>query len=93
MKLYDAATGKLQARFRSGDRYVSALAFSPDGKALAVARYEKPMQLRDPTTGKVLAVVEDTQFPPSVAFSPDGRILAAGGADGRVKLWDIRAGK
>jgi WD40 repeat protein len=91
VKLYDVATGELRRRFDSGDREVSALAFSPDGKILAVARYEHDMQLRDAATGRVIAVLEETQFPPSVAFSPDGRILAAGGADGRVKLWDLPA--
>ncbi len=25
-------------------------------------------------------------------FSPDGRLLAQGGADGRVRIWRVRAG-
>jgi WD40 repeat protein len=93
VKLYDPATGELIRKDDSGDRYVSALAYSPDGKLLAVARYEKDLQLRDPATGKVLAAVPDTQFPPAVVFSRDGKLLAATGADGLVKLWDVAAGK
>jgi len=84
-----------------------SLAFSPDGKTLAVGRYLDGLQLWDVTTRKLKADVppaadtaDNTQFAVSLTFSPDGKILAAGGSTttglqqekGIVKLWNV-AGK
>ena len=76
---------------------INALAFSPDGKLLAVGTYQRVL-LCDPATRTVLKTWSghlDTVR--SLAFSPDGKLLAAGGgmsgALGQVRLWDVSAGK
>ncbi len=72
---------------------VNALAFSPDGKLLAVGTYQRVL-LCDPVSRTVLKTWSghlDTVR--SLAFSPDGKWLAAGGgmsgAIGQVRLWSI----
>lgn len=65
--------------------HVTAMAFSPDGKALASAgpgsvrvwNVATQRQIGDPLDGAT-----------SVAFSPDGRILATNTEDNTVLLWD-----
>ncbi len=72
---------------------VSALAFQPGGKLLALGSF-KEVRLVDPDTGKTVATLageaEDVR---SVAFSPDGKLLAAAGGfparGGEVKIWDV----
>jgi WD40 repeat protein len=71
---------------------ILALAFSPDGKELAVGGYHE-VTLWDPATGKLVGrignVAERTQ---RLAYSPDGTVLAAAsgtpGKVGEVKLLD-----
>src|SRR5215468_7736581 len=74
---------------------VNALAFSPNGKILAVA-HEDGFRLRHLTTGKEL-VRADRRGTFAVAFSSDGETIAMGMADGTIRLWptdaDTESGK
>ncbi len=70
---------------------VTAMAFSPDGKALAVAGY-KEVVVVDPATGKTLRRLAG--FPDqvtAVAYGPDRSLAGASGTPGRsgeVRVWD-----
>ncbi|MCK7508706.1 MAG: hypothetical protein MZV70_34855 [Desulfobacterales bacterium] len=51
---------------------VNSLAFSPDGKLLATAGYDKTIRLWDLDTGKELKSLVHVDIVNSLAFSPDG---------------------
>jgi WD40 repeat protein/mono/diheme cytochrome c family protein len=76
---------------------VSAVAFSPDGKVLAVGGY-KEARLVDPATGKSISTLSGhADLVRALAFSPDGRLLAAAGGEpargGEIKIWETATGK
>ncbi|KAF2186301.1 hypothetical protein K469DRAFT_664193 [Zopfia rhizophila CBS 207.26] len=73
--------------------YVNAVAFSPDGKALASASSDRTVKLWDEGTGAVLQTLEGHSGTVwAVAFSPDGKVLASASSDRTVKLWDAGTG-
>ncbi|MFF8730070.1 hypothetical protein ACF073_26855 [Streptomyces sp. NPDC015171] len=68
--------------------------FSPDGKTLATASYDRTVRLwnvsdphRPTPLGKPLT--GHGSWVSSAVFSPDGRVLADAGDDGTVRLWDV----
>ena len=63
---------------------VSQIAYSPDGRTLAVATYSG-VKLLDAQTGQRLAAWPTPAW--SVAFSPDGALLASGWEGGQLQLW------
>ncbi len=76
---------------------VYAVAFSPDGKWLAVGGY-KYVALYDAETGKQVArYIVGKDAVRTVAFSPDGKRIAAGGgvpaAGGTIAVIDAATGK
>ena len=77
-----------------GDQQIRSLAFSEDGKLLAVGTTQS-ITLWDVTNRRTLDPVL-TGFQGSancLAFSPDSGLLASGGFNKNVMLWDVAARK
>jgi WD40 repeat protein len=79
---------------RERDTLVRSLAFSHDGKTLAVGREDKHVALLDAATGKVLRTLDPIDAAvTALAFSPDGTMLVGGSVDGHVTLWNLAAAR
>ena len=89
---WDTASGKELRSVRGSDVAARGLAFSPDGRAVALAS-QSGLCLWEVATGKELwhRPAYQNQLS-SIAFSPDGRTLAAG-MGGLVRLWDVATGR
>jgi hypothetical protein len=73
---------------------IYALAFSPDGKLLASAGYDRDIKLWSPGSDKPVKVLQDhSDTIYGLSFHPEGKLLASAAADRAVKVWDIDSGK
>jgi WD40 repeat protein len=67
--------------------------FSPDGKRLATASYDRTIKLSDAQTAKEQRTLGGHGGQViRVAFRPDGKCLASASTDGTVRLWDVERG-
>jgi WD40 repeat protein/serine/threonine protein kinase len=88
VKVWDAQKGREVLTLR-GRRDV---AFSRDGRHLALLD-ETVVRVCDATTGaEVLTLRGHSSEVRSVAYDPDGKRLASASKDGTVKVWDLGAG-
>jgi len=70
------------------------VAFSPDGRTVAVGLGNKRARLYDVATGRQVAVLEGhSEAVTSVAFSPDGNLVVSGSTDKTVRIWEVKSGK
>ncbi|KAJ8473585.1 hypothetical protein ONZ51_g7772 [Trametes cubensis] len=75
-------------------RFISALAFSPDGIYVACAKDNGTIQLLNAHTGAVLQIFEShsDEDIEAISFSPTGKELLSGSDDRTVNLWDVATG-
>ena len=103
VQVHDTTTGKqLMAAAPKVDVFVS-LAFSPDGKHLAVGtssddkdeqRQICPLLVIDSHTGKTVRILTGHRHAIlSVCYRPGGRHLVASSLGGELKLWDPLTGR
>ena len=94
IRLWDVA-GRSVIRVLKGahtDR-VQGLAWSPDGRTLAAASYDRLVSLCDTESGRVRTLKDHTDAVYAVAFSPDGARLATASGDRTVKVWEPATGR
>ncbi len=74
---------------------VRSLAFSHDGRYVAVGYENKTIVVRDLTTGREVcpALIGHDGTPWSLSFSPDAKLLVSGALDNSVILWELSRGR
>jgi WD40 repeat protein len=103
LKLCDADKGEVKADLAKEfkGQLMSAAAFSPDGKWLAVGRGGEAdgpngkITLLEPATGKKIRELSPGHLygVTDLAFHPDGKHLFSAGRDTVVKIWNLEDGK
>ncbi len=74
------------------DDWVTALAYSPDGKYVVSGSTDGTARVCDVVTGVEVARMLHDEPVYAVAFSPDDRLVASGSDDGAVRVWDASTG-
>jgi WD40 repeat protein len=94
--IWEARTGRLVRELWPGVRFIWALAFSPDGRALATAgdQHSKVARVLDVASGKRLCSFTGHEgLIRAIAYAPDGQTIATASLDGTARLWDPGSGK
>jgi len=95
--IWEATTGRLLRVLESQNAAV-ALAWSPDGRVLAVGMgsMKRPVHLWEADTGRLLRTLEtpNPDWITTLSWSPDGRQLRAwGGTSRQCYTWEVAKGK
>lgn len=89
----DTATGEKVGNLPVGAQ-TNCLAFSRDGRQLAVAGADKTLHIWDPVSSqKHHALVGHKEPINCLAFSWDGKYLASGGGDEMIYIWNLATGE
>ena len=96
--IWNSTNGTLRRRIANAPQQIQSLAYTPDGKLLALCGGNPgrsgEIKLVHPHTGatlRTLATANDLFL--TLAFSPDGQRLLAGGADNTIRLFEVATGK
>jgi WD40 repeat protein len=98
MRLFDSATGRVVAESQPSRDLLTALAYSPDGKAIAlgyqngvVECFEVKRLSGKPSISARPTVIHAHQGMVAGLSFVDGNSLATAGKDGLIKIWDLQS--
>ena len=91
ISLWDLTEGQRVATLRGHAGAVFDVEYSPDGKTLASASYDKSIRLWDPLTGAERAALHrHDRWVRAIEFLPDGSALLSASGDGTIIRWDTQ---
>ncbi|KZC15080.1 Notchless protein like protein 1 [Dufourea novaeangliae] len=85
---------KTIARMTGHQQLINDVKFSPNGRIIASASFDKSIKLWESNTGKYIASLRGhVQAVYSIAWSADSRLLVSGSADSTLKVWNMKTKK
>mmetsp|Transcript_63000 Transcript_63000/g.199398 ORF Transcript_63000/g.199398 Transcript_63000/m.199398 type:complete len:305 (+) Transcript_63000:295-1209(+) len=95
MFLWDPLNDKKPTTRMTGHvQLINQVRFSPDGRWIASASFDKSVKIWDGFTGKFIASLRGHVGPVyQVAWSSDSRMLVSGSKDSTLKVWEMRTRK
>ena len=73
---------------------ITAVAWSPDGKRIASASYDRTVQVWDAVTGHLFVTYRGHRnWVSAIAWSPDGKYIASASFDRTVQVWGAATGR
>ncbi|XP_076245674.1 notchless protein homolog 1 isoform X2 [Calliopsis andreniformis] len=82
------------ARMTGHQQLINDVKFSPNGRIIASASFDKSIKLWESNTGKYIASLRGhVQAIYSIAWSADSRLLVSGSADSTLKVWSMKTKK
>jgi WD40 repeat protein len=87
------ATAPSHFTYQGHSDYISAVAWSPDGKRIASASGDHTVQVWDATDGShVYTYRGHSSDVSTLAWSPDSKYIASAGLDNTVQVWEAATG-
>ena len=91
--MLDVASGKDTGSYGYNSAIVHALAWSPDGRYIAVGSSTEMVEIWDLVTGQnIFNYRGHSGDVLAVAWSPDGKRIVSGSSDGTAQVWDALTG-
>ncbi|XP_012275046.1 notchless protein homolog 1 [Orussus abietinus] len=88
---YPAKEKKPIGRMTGHQQLINDVKFSPDGRLIASASFDKSIKLWDSKTGKYISSLRGhVQAVYSIAWSADSRLLVSSSADSTLKVWNMK---
>jgi WD40 repeat protein len=91
--LWDAATGRPMGMPMGHNKPVSAVAYAPDGRTVAVVADTDVQVFDTPATVPPGRLLKHPGIVRAVLYGPDGKTLLTRSDDGRARLWNAATGE
>ena len=82
------------ARMTGHQQLINDVKFSPDGRLICSASFDKSIKVWNGKSGAFIATLRGhVQAVYQISFSSDSRLLVSGSADSTLKVWDLTSNK
>ncbi|MGF7237112.1 MAG: P-loop NTPase fold protein, partial [Frankia sp.] len=94
VRVWDAATGRLQTTLTGHTGTVMAVAVTPDGRHIITGSHDGTVRVWERPGGQLQTTLTGhTDLVRSVVVTPDGRQIITGSHDGTARVWDRADGQ